>query len=390
MEQNEYWFRISRDELYELVWSKSMVKLAQEFNLSDNGLRKICRKNNIPFPNLGYWAKKEHNKPVHQPPLPKLKRGEPSEIAIRKKRPSYAKNPIVYPPDVQALIDFEMKPENRIIVQERLASPHALVLATADCLKDALLDDKYNVLRFPTTKALDLVVGNANIRRALRIIDALLKALEKRGFDVSLESGMACAHILDEKIEFTMREFTHRSEKIFTEKELKEREKYSWMRDRTEYVFTPCGELSLIINRWAYRHTKKWSDAKNQLVEDVLNDFIIGLIKEAADKRAQRRERERLEQEWREQQRQREELAKRIKEEQARVQSLMRASSDWHKSRELRQYIEAFKDVFIKKYGVIEPDSETGTWLIWAQQQADRLDPLYDSPPSILDYLKEA
>ena len=33
----------------------------------------------------------------------------------------------------------------------------------------------------------------------------------------------------------------------------------------------------------------------------------------------------------------------------------------------------------------ISGDSELGKWLVWATAQADRLDPLKESPPSILD-----
>ncbi len=35
---------LTRLELYEKIWSTPMVVLAKEFNLSDNGLRKICKK----------------------------------------------------------------------------------------------------------------------------------------------------------------------------------------------------------------------------------------------------------------------------------------------------------------------------------------------------------
>ena len=34
----------TREEFYELVWSKPMVQLAPEFNLSDVALHKLCRK----------------------------------------------------------------------------------------------------------------------------------------------------------------------------------------------------------------------------------------------------------------------------------------------------------------------------------------------------------
>ena len=62
---------VTRQELYNLVWSKPMSKLALEYNLSDNGLRKICKKFDIPLPQLGHWQKIQFNKKVKIIPLPK-------------------------------------------------------------------------------------------------------------------------------------------------------------------------------------------------------------------------------------------------------------------------------------------------------------------------------
>ena len=47
----------NREELYEQVWSEPMIKLAPKYDLSDNGLRKICKKLNVPLPPQGYWVK---------------------------------------------------------------------------------------------------------------------------------------------------------------------------------------------------------------------------------------------------------------------------------------------------------------------------------------------
>src|SRR3546814_2566640 len=72
----------TREELYELVWSKPMTHLAKDFALSDVALHKICRKHAIPNPPLGWWAKKAAGKPVKRTPLPRLKRGIGGKITI--------------------------------------------------------------------------------------------------------------------------------------------------------------------------------------------------------------------------------------------------------------------------------------------------------------------
>ncbi len=72
----------TREQFYELVWSKPMTHLAKEFAISDVALHKICRKHDIPNPPLGWWAKKAAGKTVKQAPLPKAKAGIADRITI--------------------------------------------------------------------------------------------------------------------------------------------------------------------------------------------------------------------------------------------------------------------------------------------------------------------
>lgn len=48
-------------------------------------------------------------------------------------------------------------------------------------------------------------------------------------------------------------------------------------------------------------------------------------------------------------------------------------------------YVEAVRSAAIQRLGKIQPGSELEQWLSWATQHADRIDPLVESPPSILD-----
>lgn len=55
--------QLTRQELYELVWSEPMRTLAKRYGISDVGLAKACRRHRIPRPHRGYWQQKEHGKP---------------------------------------------------------------------------------------------------------------------------------------------------------------------------------------------------------------------------------------------------------------------------------------------------------------------------------------
>jgi hypothetical protein len=64
---------LSREELYDMVWTTPLTKLAPEFGLSDKGLAKKCIKHKIPTPSLGYWAKVKSGKKALKVHLPKIK-----------------------------------------------------------------------------------------------------------------------------------------------------------------------------------------------------------------------------------------------------------------------------------------------------------------------------
>lgn len=67
---------ISRADLYKRVWSTPMRKLAAEFGISDVGLAKICRKNGIPLPGLGYWRLVETGREPKRVLLPAIAPGQ--------------------------------------------------------------------------------------------------------------------------------------------------------------------------------------------------------------------------------------------------------------------------------------------------------------------------
>jgi hypothetical protein len=50
-------YSFTREELYDLVWSRPISKLAKELGVSDVGLAKACKRADVPLPGLGYWAK---------------------------------------------------------------------------------------------------------------------------------------------------------------------------------------------------------------------------------------------------------------------------------------------------------------------------------------------
>lgn len=77
--------RLTRKELLDLVWQTPLSELGPKFGLSDNGLRKICKKHHIPTPPVGYWTKVKFGKHVPKPPKLKPLKIEPViELSVKE------------------------------------------------------------------------------------------------------------------------------------------------------------------------------------------------------------------------------------------------------------------------------------------------------------------
>jgi hypothetical protein len=68
---------VSREELYELVWSIPMIKVGEKFSVSGSYMARVCAALNVPRPERGYWAKLEVGKTSARPTLPDASPGDP-------------------------------------------------------------------------------------------------------------------------------------------------------------------------------------------------------------------------------------------------------------------------------------------------------------------------
>lgn len=60
---------MSRTELRDLVWSKTMIRAAADLGLSEFALRQLCKRHRIPLPTRGHF---NHKHPKDRPPKPAL------------------------------------------------------------------------------------------------------------------------------------------------------------------------------------------------------------------------------------------------------------------------------------------------------------------------------
>ena len=352
---------INRTVLYRQVWSYPVTEVAKQYGISDVGLAKICKKLNIPKPGLGYWAKKQNGHKVQQLPLPKLGLGDTATYTIRKAK----SEPIeTESEDMQKARVFESKPENKVVVKSTLRGLHPHVQQTKAKLKDPHTDQYHRCSG--GLGAFSIAVCKQSIRRTLLILDALIKALEARGYSSSLcnEYGeKTTISINDEEISFTVQE----SVRQIPNPNPRHEGSLSFLNNKWDYV--PTGKLMLKIDEYL-PGTKSIRDGKVQRVEEKLNEFIFLLIKTAETKkvRAHQNEIRRKEDEKRTRI-EREALLKREREKEL-LQQLFDNTASWNKCVLARDYIAAVQSH-------ADEESEGGeleSWVQWANQQVDRVE----------------
>ena len=134
---------LTREQLYDEVWSEPTTTLARKYGLSDVGLAKICRKLDVPVPWRGYWRQKEVGQKVKRPALSKLPASATPtmrEVTLRRTASGAAVAEASGPVAEQQR--YEALEENRIVVQELLSDPHPLVAKSVAALRRAKSDPK--------------------------------------------------------------------------------------------------------------------------------------------------------------------------------------------------------------------------------------------------------
>jgi hypothetical protein len=370
---------LKREELYDLVWTEPLSKLAVKIGISDVGLAKICKRLQIPRPEQGHWVRVKKNWPVKpRPPLPPVHDPALFQVVIEAgQRPASDPDRKL---DADPLIIQERSPENKIHVPATLSSPHPLIKATAERAR-SLKPDKYGRISLRARECLDIHVSQASIPRALRIMNALIKAFEKRGMTLSVKSTEhfeTRVFVRGEELSIGIYESSKQMPHVLTPSEKKEIEKYghepSWIE---KYDYAPSGLFSLLTDtEWSYP-TVMMKETPKAPIEENLNKAVIRLIKVAEAKKAKRLEWERREAEEEEARRRHDEIQRRKRDEQERYEQLLKQVNAWTLSNQIRAFIGAVAASAVREGGSTDPGSDLDKWIQWANQQADRIDPIH-------------
>lgn len=334
--------RISRKTLYELVWSKPLKAIQQDFGLSYHRLKALCKENKIPLPENGFWTKKAFGKDFIIKPLldyPNI----PYEIVLTEK------NQNNLPPDKVLNGNNE-----KILVPTLIKDWHPLVARFRDKYIVYQNEIKTKNWSHALNGELGIRVKESHFARATRIFDTVIKALEIKGHKVFInDSG---THI-------TIGEQTY---------QLSIRTKHKRVIDdaRTStYQYTKLIPQDILIFKILKIYSFEFADTPNKNLEDKVNAIIKRIelmaikdtkIMEDARKQNQIYQAQRI---------QREAVIKAQQLERSKFDTLIRDAEDWNKAVLVSKYLDEIE----KKPTLTQDELE---YISWGRKRAEILNPL--------------
>lgn len=313
---------MTREQLYNLVWSKPMTHIAKEFGMSDVAIRKHCKKLDIATPYVGYRAKLEHGKRVRKPPL-STKKFPANELVdlSPKPRPDESAESRQAAEAAKARLD-QMRAQ--LAIPDRLPrQPQRLVQRTRERLKQAR-PDNHGFRSIGSTYQPTISVGTDSIQRVLHILSALCKGTENEGHCLFEKQDEYFWQVRNEK--FDLRIYETKSKKAHepTHAELKaQAQEDKWREEHPNWYSTkrkvyrtwdycPSGRLTLLLSaseRYDWRDElieHRWRDRKSKSLEQSLADVFVWLASAEAlvrERRLKHEEKLRIEAEARERRR---------------------------------------------------------------------------------------
>lgn len=192
--------KITRHQLYERVWTKPMMHLSKEFGLSDVGLAKICRKNGIPIPERGYWAKIDAG---YKAPKKALPRKDYNPKIVIQEKPPITEDIVKAKQEQKEKQSKTLNQLGNVEVSRDLTSPHRMTKMTQKYFEEiskkiarnakikdwAKVDwndraphEDYGRYQCWPENGYHLKVSMTCVHRALCFLDALVHKLEQLGF----------------------------------------------------------------------------------------------------------------------------------------------------------------------------------------------------------------
>lgn len=202
---------VTREQLYEDVWSAPATSLKAKYKVSSTYLARICGRLNVPRPPRGYWAKLKFGQTPPRPPLPPPLPGDELDWApgLDDRYWGHARTPPAPP---------RAPTGDPVVRRVKRSALHPVLHGARDHFLGGRELGRFfsgvPFLRPRKQKLADIVVTKDLLEMALREANAIFQALEARGHRVMLapwSSAVRYSRAAYEHREHRSREYHERS-----------------------------------------------------------------------------------------------------------------------------------------------------------------------------------
>lgn len=371
--------RFSREELYELVWSRPLGTIAASLGVSDVAVGKACRKADIPLPQRGYWAKMQAGKPTCKKPalFPRFP-GASGKIDIGG-APRYVRGrellnePIPLHPVFTESLEEVRQRINKLLGKVTCPKLNA---TTHKAIATLLANDDACRLEIEKTGRswYAPLYDSPFERRRLRILNAIFLAVGRAG---------CSSYITSSKYSWDDADISIRVGDMFLSVELNPvvKQKLNQLDGKSSKVFL---QFTILKGQWTSTDSLSWQDSEELQLESLVGviagevmlvgeirhrEWQLELYQSDIEQRAELEEKIRLEQIEAEQQVR--ELQER--KEQQRIDRLLSAATAMQNAETIRSFVAGIRG----RVGDMKVSSDAvDKWASWALTQADRIDPV--------------
>ncbi|MBP1920421.1 hypothetical protein J2Z34_002932 [Youngiibacter multivorans] len=393
MSQND--ILLTREELYEEVWTLSVSGVAKKYGVDYPNLLKICKNLKIPIPSMKYWALRNTDEQMEIDKLPESD-NEIINIALKKRIQVLPINEVKSPERVElvekepyliykdSLLFMEDNDKLRVFQEAEIIS----VIDRSKRFSKPIIDyrkivDDWNEKdrKEPLSKKtpdsyssknppfLAGVISNDTLHRVFRILDTLLVSVEKLGGNITNSMEFI---IRGEVVKLAIYEYQDQVEHVLTKDEKQKLLEYEYQVKRGKYAYKPdIKKYDYVFNgriNVSSRKGKYYKDTKTDSIENQIGLILIELYEQSEIVRLARLEAEERERIWKEEQERQRAYKQRKAEEIQKTIELRNCAIDFDTACKIRAFITAIK----MNPGNIENVEE---WLEWARKKADWFDP---------------
>jgi len=351
---------LSRQELYDLIWSTPVTQVAADFGNSEATVKNHCNNRRVPRPTQRYWKAMAAGGSPRKKPLP---------------------------PSAQEI--FETEAQRRIPKCLALPAPgtplHPLAAELLRVLNKTIPDHK-KLIHLKEPSCPEVTISKVLAERVARSFHVILQALEPLGIEFRKYSGSYNSGYFkkgQDRLYLTIEEV------LVDPLSTGQRARW-WQWTGTS---TPTGHLAFSFEAHRYQRgeEKEWLETKKHTLERVLCEVVSAIrlhfltlhrkrIQDAIDHKKWQEEHKKQMREWQakeamriQKEREQAHLNAIEKAASARQLDLIKAAEWWRRGRGIADFVEECERRWKSPSGELNP--EQASWLAWAKEIATSMSP---------------